>query len=493
MTKEFKKNIFRGCLDITKNFKSGGGLKDIAKSGLESTGKILSNPRKAIENSGISIAQGVDYASKLSLNKSIDNVHGLQQQFKDDSPTIYKYTDKAIGLTKSVLSRMDYIILVVLISIFITAKVLNHFYKNGFINAISIIFLILSIAFIYFRFVPMLPDFFKSDFYFFMKYYFYFLVLFSTCFYILMYLNNSKNPTSRSESKVFFYLLLIFLFMVISDILSTPQESLDKFMMIVIFSLILVYIMSKIINYYNPSDFGKNFWSIFGISLFIYFAVLLVIYFTFEKKDKNKASNLYSTFNYAIIKNLSFLIFFTIYLFIFNTAYSVFDSNTNLSTILQPAILGILLIFFIFCVIIYIALKSKLINKNQVLNTLLALSSISIFLGLMLLQTFMSSLSTICANDEENKSGDNTENICMLIIISIIIVLWYDDERNWHQIGSILFVIITIFALYVMFSYSATHPSCGLLSFWLFIEWCILISYRKLNSKNSLHYSFMNT
>ena len=500
MSKEFKKNIFKGCSDITKNFKSGGGLKDMAKSGLEYTGKILSNPRKAIENTGESIAKSADYVSKLSLEKSIDNVHGLKQQFKDDAPTIYKYTDKAIGLTKSVLSRMDYIILVVLISIFIIFTIVynvntknNKLYKNGFVKFISIIFLILSIAFIYFRFAPMLPYFFKSDFYFFMKYYFYFLVLFSTCFYILMYLNNSKNPTSRSESKVFFYLLLIFLFMVISDILSTPQESLDKFMMIVIFSLILVYIMSKIINYYNPSDFGKNFWSIFGISLFIYFAVLLVIYFTFEKKDKNKASNLYSTFNYAIIKNLNFLIFFTIYLFIFKTAYSTFDSNTNLSTILQPAILGILLIFFIFCVIIYIALKSKLINKNQVLNTLLALSSISIFLGLMLLQTFMSSLSTICANDEENKSGDNTENICMLIIISIIIVLWYDDERNWHQIGSILFVIITIFALYVMFSYSATHPSCGLLSFWLFIEWCILISYRKLNSKNSLHFSFMNT
>jgi hypothetical protein len=541
MTKEFKKNIFKkhfkGGSDITKNFKSGGGLIDSAKgvgkyignsakktgksigesassaykgakSGMETTGKIiettgkiLSNPKKIIENAGESIAKGVDYASKLSLEKSIDNVQGLQQQFKDSAPTIYKYTGKAIGLTKSILSRMDYIILVVLISIFIIATIVynvkknNKLYKNGFVKFISIIFLILSIAFIYFRFVPMLPYFFKSDFYFFIKYYFYFLILFSICFYILMYLNNSKNPTSRSESKVFFYLLLIFLFIIISEILSTPQESLDKFIMIIIFSLILVYIISKIINHYRPSNFGKNFWSIFGISLFIFSVVSGIIYYIFEfkSKDKNKASNLYSTFNYAIIKNLNFLIFFTIYLFFFKSTYSFFDSNTNLATILQPAILGILLMFFIFCVIIYIALKSKLINKNQVLNTFLALFSISIFLGLMLLQTFMSSLSTICATKEEDKSSDNTENICLLIIISIIIVLWYDDERNWHQIGSILFVIITIFALYVMFSYSTTHPSCGLLSFWLFIEWCILVSYRKLNSKNSLHFSFMNT
>ena len=548
MTKEFKKNIFKkhfkGGYDIKKNFKSGGGVVDSVKSvgksiknevqgvtksignaaknsykiigessslsfegakaglkaGLKTTGKILSSPTKAIENAGTGIAKGVNYATKLSLEKSINNVHGLQQQFKDSAPTIYKYTDKAIGLTKSILSRGDYIILVVLIVIFIISTIVynvdpknNKLYKNRFVKYISIIFLILSIAFIYVRFAPRLPYFFKSDFYFFMKYYFYFLILFSICFYILMYLNNSKNPTSRSESKVFFYLLLIFLFIIISDILGTPQESLEIFMMIIIFSLILVYIISKIINNYNPSNFGKNFWLIFGISLFIYFAVLIVIYFIFQKKDKTKASNLYSTFNYAIIKNLNFLIFFTIYLFIFKSIYSAFDANTNLSTILQPAILGILLIFFIFSVIIYIALKSKLINKNQVLNTFLALFSISIFLGLMLLQTFMSSLSTICSTNEENKSGDGIENVCILIIISIIIILWYDDERNWHQIGSILFVIITIFTLYVMFSYSTTHPSCGLLSFWLFVEWCILVSYRKLNSKNSFNYSFMKT
>ncbi len=534
MTKEFNKNIFKRYLkkknlDLTKIFKGGSnnnnpkkGIIDSAKSagkyignsvkdtgkiigetsslgykglksGIKSTGKILSNPTQAIENAGKSIEKSVDYLSKLSLEKSINNVHGLQQQFKDVAPTTYKYTGKAIELSKRVISKMDYIILVLLISVFITTAVLTRFYKNGIVKFISIIFLILVIVFIYIRFVPSLPYFFKSDFYFFMKYYFYFLVLFSVCFYILMYLNNSKNSTSRSESKVFFYLLLIFLFIIISEVLSTPQEYLNKFIMIIIFSLILVYIMSKIVNHYNSSDFTKNIGIIFGISLFVYISVLLIIYFTFERKDKNKASNLYSTFNYAIIKNLNFLIFFTIYLFIFKSTYSLFDNNTNLSSILQPAVLGILLIFFVFCVIIYIALKSKLINKNQMLNTFFALFSISIFLGLMLLQTFMSSLSPICSGEENKQNNDNSENVSLLIIISIIIVLWYDDERNWHQIGSILFVIITIFALYVMFYYSTTHPSCGLLSFWLFIEWCILISYRKLNSKNSLHFSFMNT
>jgi hypothetical protein len=505
MTKEFKKNIFKRYFkkkNLDYTFLKGGaddnvskkkGIINYAKDISKSVGKVLSSPTKAIEDAGESIAKGINYASKLSLEKSIDNVSGLQKKFKDSAPTTYKYTEKAIGFTKKVISKMDYIILVLLISVFIITTVLYHVkYKNSILYYISTIFLIITIVFIYFRFIPSLPYFFKSDFYFFMKYYFYFLVLFSLCFYILMYLNNSSNPTSRSESKVFFYLLLIFFLIIISEILSTPQEDLTKFIMIIIFSLILVYIMSKIVNHYSKSNFTKNIGIIFGILLFVYISVLLIIYFIFESKDKSKASNLYSTFNYAIIKNLNFLIFFTVYLFIFKSTYSFFDTNTNLSTILQPAILGILLIFFIFCIIIYFALKSKLINKNQIFNTFFALLSISIFLGLMLLQTFMSSLSAICSG-QETQSNDSSENVSILLIISIIIVLWYDDERNWHQLGSILFIIITIFALYVMFYYSTTHPSCGLLSFWLFIEWCILISYRKLNSRNSLHFSFMKT
>lgn len=169
------------------------------------------------------------------------------------------------------------------------------------------------------------------------------------------------------------------------------------------------------------------------------------------------------------------------------------DYNTNLSTILQPAILGILLIFFIFCMIIYISLKMKLINKNQILNTFLALTSILSFLGLMVLYTFMSSLSTICIDSNDKSTESKNENISILIIIAIIFILWYDDERNWHQIGSILFILITIFTFYVMFIYSVNHPSIGLLSLWLFIEWCIILFKRKENIKNSWHYSFMKT
>ena len=81
--------------------------------------------------------------------------------------------------------------------------------------------------------------------------------------------------------------------------------------------------------------------------------------------------------------------------------------------------------------------------------------------------------------------------VTLLIIASIFTILWLDDTRNWKQIGSIFFVVVSIITLYCMFYYSVAYPSTGMMSFWLFIEWLIIVFYRKENSKNSIHYSFM--
>ena len=105
----------------------------------------------------------------------------------------------------------------------------------------------------------------------------------------------------------------------------------------------------------------------------------------------------------------------------------------------------------------------------------------------------MSSLKTFCSKDNlDKKSMNEGERVFIGIIISIIIILWYDDSRNWHQIGSILFILVTIFAFYCMFYYSISHPSFGTISMYFFFEWLILFFYRKENSKNAIHFSFMN-
>ena len=339
-------------------------------------------------------------------------------------------------------------------------------------------------------------DFLKTDFYFFMKYYLYYIIFFSICFYILLYINNNTNNNLIIvESKVFFYVIIFFLFIIINDILETPLESLQKFFIIIVISTIIVYVVNYLIVRYYKGDntFTSKLFITLATTLSVYIISVLIIYFMFERNHKNIAKDLYNSFNFGINKNFSFLIFLIIYLFIYKFMFSMFDWNSNLGDIICPSVLGVLLIFFIFCFIIYVCLKLKLINRIQILNSFIVLASLFTFLALMCAHIFMSSLGTICTTNETQSSSNEQELVSLLILASIFIILWLDDTRNWHQKGSIIFIIVTLFTLYCMFYYSTKYPSTGLLSFWLFVEWLIIIFYKKENSKNSLHFSFMST
>jgi hypothetical protein len=338
-------------------------------------------------------------------------------------------------------------------------------------------------------------NFFNNEFYFFIKDYLYFIVFISICFYILININKlSKNKTITIETKVLFYLLIIFILIIINDILQTPIESLKKFIFIIIITILLIYIVNYlIIHYYKETGSihtSKTLLSFYAL-IIIFIVTLIYIYFKFQKKDKNIAFNLYASFNNSINNNFGFLTFTTIFLCIYKLAFYLLDYNTALTDILSPAILGGLLIFYIICYIIYICLKLKIINNMQYLNTYIALSSICFFLFIVYIKIFMSSMNTICTTNETESTNEEEERVSILIFISILAILWLDDTRNWHQTGSIIFILVTIFAFYCIFYYSTKHPSTGFLSFWLFIEWMIIIFYRKENSKNSIHYSFM--
>jgi hypothetical protein len=102
----------------------------------------------------------------------------------------------------------------------------------------------------------------------------------------------------------------------------------------------------------------------------------------------------------------------------------------------------------------------------------------------------MNSLNAICTDDISEQQLKGNDTVSILILISIFIILWYDDSRNWHQRGSILFIFASIMTLYSMFYYSTSHP---LLFAWLFIEWIIIFFRRKENTKNSFNFAFMKT
>ena len=333
----------------------------------------------------------------------------------------------------------------------------------------------------------------KSDFYFFFKNYLFFIVLFSIIFYMLMKINKTTdNDMVKSETKIILYVVLFFILMIFNDILSTPLESLKIFTLIILLSIALTYYINFFTIYYSKDNNNHKFRIIFWCSIVVYILFLLILYFVIFRNNKKAGNKLFNSFNYAMKNNMFFIIFILVFIYIYQKIYNFLNKNTFITDILNPVVLGGLLIFFLFSFIIFIFLKLKIITKKHILNSYLALFYIVSFLGIIYGYLFMNSLSSVCTVGQGKEKKSN-EIATILILLSIFVLLWLDDSRHWMRIGYLLYIIITVFAFYVLFIYSVSHPSVGLLSFWLIIEWLILTLYRTEDSKNSIHYVFMKT
>jgi hypothetical protein len=318
-------------------------------------------------------------------------------------------------------------------------------------------------------------------------------------------------------------MIIIFLLCFINDILETPQESMKKFLFIIMFTLGLSYICNYyIITKYNVHpkvemdsskigdkelnqeitdkansvvSEGVNYYYKMFISFLVSCGIFLVmgtiLFFIFRREDKYVGNKLYESFINAMKKNQSYLLYFAIYFFIIIQIFRTFNINTHLTDILNPCIIGGFLIFFIFCFIIFICKKFKVINNLQYLNTFIILGSLLVYFIIFGIYIFMSSLNEICTNtDIVVKKPFMEEILLILIIISILIILWYDDTRDWKWIGYFLFLIVSIFNIACFFYFNGLYPNLTIPSLWLMIEWLIIL-FTKNQSKNSIHYIFM--
>jgi len=333
---------------------------------------------------------------------------------------------------------------------------------------------------------------------FFWNYLYYFIFL-SICFYILFKLmKKSNNGTVNLELKVMLYIIVIYVLMIIFDIIAEPEKCVDQFFYLLIFTVIMTILITYLIVYFYPEcGYLAKMLLIITFIIILVLVVCGLIYYLFEVSCKDNTNHvIYNLFNKSYKNSSSFLIFMIILLWIFNAIYDSLSGDSNLSDLVTPCVLGIVMIFFLFSFIIYLCEKLGVIRKAEYLNTFIVLSSLAFFLLIVLLYFFIDSIYTICKNNKDDRPKDesgNTEVISLLTIVVIFMILWYDDARNWHQSGYILFILITLYMAFIVFNYSAKHPEIGLLSMWLFIEWFILITYRSADSKNSFNYAFMKT
>jgi hypothetical protein len=320
-----------------------------------------------------------------------------------------------------------------------------------------------------------------------------FLIYYFIVFYVTLSINSvTRSATIYLELNIFIYICLIYLLYIISDILSQPFENSKEFICILLFSLLIVYGSTYLIIYYYKGKY--RFLLAISITIIISFIFILIFYIIYYRRSKDKALRLFNSFSCSYINNNSFIKSMCTIAIILKLIYTYLNWNNKISDFILPCIMAFILLTFVFRFIITICIKLKIINRFQILNSIISLGSILLFLFFVYLNFFLSGLTDIC-NDPNYKPDNNpkeTQNMIFLVFISILIILWLVDSRKWSQSNSILFVFASIVTFYTFFIYSMTNPGVGFISLWAIIEWFILYSTRTENSKNSIHFSFMN-
>ena len=342
----------------------------------------------------------------------------------------------------------------------------------------------------------MFGNFFKTEYAFFMKYFLYFIILFSIAIYVNLYIaDKTQNITIMFINKACFYLLFIFLMLIINDILDRPIIFLKKLVMIILFSLLLVYIVNYLFVKYSKNGFYKTMFYTLLTTVIIYLIFIIAIYYFISSKGEKYSDPIYLQFNYAVYINLNFLIFTALFFLILRHFQKKNSANTYLGNLLGPINFGALFLFYIFCLIIYCLIKIKFITKIKSLNAFITIISIILFLSLVQFYFGIEGLKNICTEKSINEVREKSrivEAFNIGLFLSLIFILWVDDSRKWNQLEYFLYIIVTIYVLFCIFYYSLIYPSISILSLWTFIEWCILTWNNNHDTWNSFNFMLMN-
>ena len=316
------------------------------------------------------------------------------------------------------------------------------------------------------------------------------ITFFSLCLYLIMEnLKSSNIPLVIMQTKIIFYLLIGILFYFISDILRTQEDFSKKIVGIILFCIFISYISNYFLGKYYKGPFYYKILITLGIIIGVLIISLILVHFIINKPNYDYA-DINDVFDASFKKNLYYFIFYFILLIIYTFILYFFSYPSSKNQILQPALLGLFLMLFVFSFIIYICKNIGLINGYQYLDTFIVLLSIFIICGYIYFYLLLQSISTVCSDDKKKdesvKNMNEAETVINIMLIALFAVLWIGDSKIWNQFEYLIFIIATIISFAGLFYYSTKYPSTGVISLWLFIEWIILCFKNGNNAKNSL-------
>jgi hypothetical protein len=315
------------------------------------------------------------------------------------------------------------------------------------------------------------------------------ITFFSLCLYLIMEnLKSSNIPLVIMQTKIIYYLLIGILFYFISDILRTQEDFSKKIVGIILFCLFISYISNNFLEKYYNGPFYYKILIGLGITIGVLIISLILVHIMINKIGYDYL-DINDVFDASFKKNLYYFIFYFILLIIYTFILFFFKYPSSRNQMLQPALLGLLLMLFIFSFIIYICKNIGLINGYQYLDTFIVLLSIFIICGYIYFYLLLKSISTICSDDKKKeesvKNMNEAEKVINIMLLALLGVLWIGDSKIWNQIEYLIFIIITVITFSGLFYYSTKYPSTGVISLWLFIEWVMLCFKNGNNAKNS--------
>jgi len=335
----------------------------------------------------------------------------------------------------------------------------------------------------------------SNEFKYFLKKFLKIVVMFGIIFYINIGIsNNCLNIKSYYYNRSILYFLLLYLCIFISDIFTSDSDYVNKFVYTLLACILLIYFVNYLIYNYMYKGFWLSLLISFGFSILIFGIFAISFWYSIESKEKNRP--LFLQFNYADFNNNTMTNFILYFFILYGFLFWLTNTNSKIGIYLNQNITGLLAMILIIYIIFSYAIKIKLIDSKQILNTVFTYFCVLYVIGIIQTYFIIDSVHNTCyglePTNENKEKGVKAEIFGNLLLVSIVIILILNDIRKWSFMNYLSYLLVTLYIIYCLVTLSSSYPSISMLSFWGFIEWCILTSYNNHDTFNSFSFVMMN-
>lgn len=335
-----------------------------------------------------------------------------------------------------------------------------------------------------------------SEFRYFLYKYIKLLVVFTIVFYINRYIDEkSKNIKSYSYNRAMLYGFFLYIGLLVFDILTYESEYVNKLVVYLLFCVLSLYFINWVIFKYMYKGFWLSLLISFCFTILFGGLFLIAFYYGIVSNGEEYSDPAFLQFNYSENINSSLTSFMTYFFPIAGIIFWATNSNNKIGTYLNQNLMGLLATIMIIYIISWYAIKIKLLNPKQILNTIISYFIILYVISVVQTYFLIDSVHNTCYGigfEQSKKKSAMGELLGNLLLVTIVLTLILNDIRKWSFYNYLGYIIISVFVFTCMFYYSAKYPSIGILSLWNFVEWCILTSYNTHDTGNSFSFVMMN-